>query len=219
MLSPRAQSAPMKKFGTYSIVWHPGTYRVRLASFFDGSRFHRFEHVEDLLKEMLSPRRSGSNYFAHCGGLADIQFIIPYLRKMPNVKAYAIFAGASAIVLDVRSGKNRWLFSDSYWLFREQLEDVIFDFTGEKVPEAESDSLNYSELSEWVASRCRGLAYSIGKFQKTIRQMGGSLRSTAAATSTLESAKLFASASSPPIGMRTPPPPTSAIVPSILCSR
>lgn len=183
MLSPREQSAPMKRFGTYSIVWHPGTYRVRLASFFDGSRFYRFEHVEDLLAEMLSPRRSGSNYFAHCGGLADIQFLLPYLRKMPKVKAFAIFAGASAIVLDVRSAKNRWVFSDSYWLFREELETVIFDFTGERVPEADSESLNYSALSEWVAGRCRGLSYSIGKFQKAIRALGGSVRSTAAATS------------------------------------
>lgn len=183
MLSPRAQSAPMKRFGTYSIAWHPGTYRVRLASFFDGQRFYRYEHVEDLLAEMLSPRRSGSHYFAHCGGLADIQFIIPFLRKMPKVKAYAIFAGASAIVLDVRSAKNRWLFCDSYWLFREPLEDVIKDFTGETVKDLDTASMNYSDLSQWVADRCRGLCYSIGKFQAAIRKLGGSVRSTAASTS------------------------------------
>ena len=143
-----------------------GPLQLRMAGYYDWQRvggddeegeaerverYQSFQTVRDLLDFMLSRENRGMWFFAHAGGLADMQFVFDELltqlkdsagaersttsygpggRKQVEHSApggwriRASFSGSSAIIVHVSRGKNSWHFCDSYWLLRDRLASI-----------------------------------------------------------------------------------------------
>lgn len=135
-LSPIKKEGVRKRFKTYDLEWYPDTYVTRLVGCFDGYRYDGYEGkngIKDFLNAELVPETSGMTYFAHAGGLADVQFILEEVWKPEHsrgVRIEASFSGSSAIIVSieqdasVKGGKYTWTFADSYWLLKDRLEKI-----------------------------------------------------------------------------------------------
>lgn len=134
--------------------------QLRMAGYYDQQRvdedgderverYQSFTTVKDLLDFMLCRDHRGMWFFAHAGGLADMQFVLDEL--LTEIKAQIVggrthvavdgdkkeveysdqtwkikasFSGSSAIIVHVIKGKNAWHFCDSYWLLRDSLANI-----------------------------------------------------------------------------------------------
>ena len=136
------------------------------------ARSRSFETIKDLLDFMLVRETRGMWFFAHAGGLADMQFVLDELldeikrqtateccstttigedgekseeHKSGAWKIKASFSGSSAIIVHVIKGKNAWHFVDSYWLLRDKLASI-----GRAIGVLKGDS---AEAKEWMSRR------------------------------------------------------------------
>jgi hypothetical protein len=116
-------------------------------------RYRRFSTIRQLVDFLLVRETRGNWFFAHAGGLADMQFVLDDLlteiksqlttggersstsfgpdgKKIREElsgrswKIKAAFSGSSAIIVHVILGKNAWHFCDSYWLLRDKLANI-----------------------------------------------------------------------------------------------
>ena len=136
-------------------------------------RYQSFETIHDLLGFMLTREMRGMWFFAHAGGLADMQFVLDVLLdEIKKQKAEeccsstttigedgeknvefksgawqikASFSGSSAIIIHVIKGKNAWHFVDSYWLLRDKLASI-----GKAIGVLKGDS---PEAKAWMSER------------------------------------------------------------------
>ena len=136
-------------------------------------RYQSFETIHDLLGFMLTREMRGMWFFAHAGGLADMQFVLDVLldeikkqkaeeccasttaigedgEKNAGFKSgawqiKASFSGSSAIIIHVIKGKNAWHFVDSYWLLRDKLASI-----GKAIGVLKGDS---PEAKAWMSER------------------------------------------------------------------
>jgi len=157
-------SGPVQRnFLVYDFEWVPGTLQMRLCGLFDGKRYRCYETVDKLLSAMLTSENRGKWFYAHAGGLADVQFVLEAIVKRCNPALYetddgdmvfgqgdgfqieARFSGSSAIIVKVSQGKNCWHFVDSYWLLRESLKKIGKSIGLSKLGPAEEGEEDYSE--------------------------------------------------------------------------
>lgn len=120
-LTPIARAPKTHKIAVYDLEWVPETYELRLAGFFDGQRYRSFPTIEGLLNVMLSPTYKHHLFLAHAGGLADQNFLLGAMQRVPELRVTAAFSGSSAIVVKVKWRKDTYTFLDSYWLLRDKL--------------------------------------------------------------------------------------------------
>lgn len=119
-----------RNFLVYDLEWIPGPLKVRIVGVFDERKGYRcYRTVEQFLKEELTHANRGKWFYAHAGGLADVQFVLSHMvdydRKNPGVyQIDASFSGSSAIIVRIRRNKNVWIFVDSYWLLRDKLKNI-----------------------------------------------------------------------------------------------
>ena len=161
--------------------------KIRLAGYYDQvtieheaegeepevvERYQCFETVRDLIDFMLVREHRGDWFFAHAGGLADMEFVLDELlaeikrqtgaggkstttigkdgkkhveHRAGTWKIKASFSGSSAIIIHVIKGKNAWHFVDSYWLLRDKLANI-----GKAIGIAKGDT---AEAKAWMADR------------------------------------------------------------------
>ena len=140
--------------------------KIRLAGYYDHQevnlddeaaepqvveRYQCFETVRELIDFILTRENRGNWFFAHAGGLSDMEFVLDELldeiKRQVGVtntgtttfgsngkqleehaagtwKIKASFSGSSAIIVHVIRGKNAWHFVDSYWLLRDKLASI-----------------------------------------------------------------------------------------------
>ena len=161
--------------------------KIRLAGYYDRQpatlgdndsepemieKYQCFETVRDLIDTILVRETRGMWFFAHAGGLADMEFVLDELlqeiKRQAGVeessttivgsdgkkqvehstgtwKIKASFSGSSAIIIHVIKGKNAWHFIDSYWLLRDKLASI-----GKAVGILKGDS---PEAKEWMTQK------------------------------------------------------------------
>lgn len=126
MLEPNKRKPREKFFTTYDFEWYPGTYEIRLASAYDGIEHRTYYKVDDFLNGELRPKNTDRIFFAHSGGMADIQFVLERIltRNNPAVHVEAAFRGAAAILVWVTHKNHRWLFADSFRLLPDSLAKI-----------------------------------------------------------------------------------------------
>lgn len=192
-LKPITSDRRVRKFSVYDMEWVPGSYKLRVIGLYDGNRYRSFLGISDFLNSILVPRNHGRWFFAHAGGLADVQFVLDELGHNPNYQIDAAFSGASAIIVTVKRGRLRWHFIDSLWLFRNSLDEIAKSLGMEKTGAAKLDT--EEERREWYASvalpilrdynenDCQVLYRAISDFQVAVLEMGGQLQMTIASTS------------------------------------
>ena len=140
--------------------------KIRLAGYYDHQvagtddgkgepevieRYQCFESVRALIDFILVRENRSMWFFAHAGGLADMEFVLDELleeikrqagatdtgttvygpggkKQVEHAagtwKIKASFSGSSAIIIHVIKGKNAWHFVDSYWLLRDKLASI-----------------------------------------------------------------------------------------------
>lgn len=183
----------IRHFSTYDMEWVPGSLRIRCVGIFDGERYEHFLTVKDFLNSVLTPSNHGRWFYAHSGGLHDVQFVLDELAHNKAYEVDAAFSGSSAIIVTVKRGKHSWHFIDSLWLFRNSLDDIAKSLKMEKTGAAKLET--EEEKKEWYSTiplpilleynenDCRVLYRAIADFQCAILEMGGQLQMTIASTS------------------------------------
>lgn len=187
--------------------WIPGTLEIRLIGVYDGYRYRAYRDIETFLDCELTSANQGKWFYAHAGGLADIQFIFEKFCRDKDYQVEASFSGSSAIIVHVRRGHKVWHFVDSYWTFRDKLKNIARFIGMEKGNSEEADDPDEQGISEeefirrvekkreWFRSvsidllrsynemDCIILWKALHQFQCSILEMGGQLQMTIASTS------------------------------------
>jgi hypothetical protein len=198
VLTPLSKPVKIMKFQTYDLEWIPQTYQLRLVGTYDGltGTYRHFKSVEDFLTDHVFKTPSGTKFFAHAGGLADVQFIVTEIMSWndPSIHLTATFSGSSAICVNLTRGKKTWTFLDSYWLLRDSLAKIGKSIGLEKGGTEYRCSAGcnhpaelkciffapYSVLRDYNELDCRILWEAISRFQEELLDMGGELKPTIA---------------------------------------
>lgn len=180
----------IRRFLVYDFEWIPGTLKMRICGVCDGKAYRHYPTVAKFLAGELTSRNRGSWFYAHAGGLADMQFVLEALVTDGSYEVKASFSGSSAIIVHVRKGNNSWHFVDSYWLLRDKLANIAKWIHMEKSgPAGEDDE---EKVKEWYASvpmeqlvwynenDCRILWHAIDAFENSLLELGGQLQMTLA---------------------------------------
>lgn len=228
MLSPVDSKRQWRRFLVYDLEWVPGIgpgkdgqrfaqllkennlepMQLRMAGVFDGVRYRWYRTIESFLACELNRENRGRWFYAHAGGLADIQFFFErFVRDKYQVKAS--FSGSSAIIVHVGKGASTrnegrngdslghdvYHFVDSYWLLRDSLRNIGKSIGLEKGgPELEQNGTSEAETKEWYATvslpelvsyneqDCVILWKAIQQFQWKLWEFGGQLQMTLASS-------------------------------------
>jgi hypothetical protein len=196
---PIMKPASRRKIIAYDLEWVPGDYApakgdppgftsmaLRLAGAYDARRGYRsYTSIKDFLNGELTADTDGHWFYAHLGGLADIQYIFDYLVKnqRPEIRVSASFSGASAIVVQIQKGKRSWWFVDSFWLIRDKLRNIARWVGLEKLG-ADGDRTTFfaalPELREYNERDCLILFEAVRTFEEYLLSIGGQLERTVA---------------------------------------
>lgn len=179
------QPAKIRKFLTYDLEWFPDTMQLRLIGVFDGARYRHYLSVQAFLDAELTRDARGKWFYAHAGGLADIQYLLEVLIEDPTYEVDCMFSGSSAVIVKVKRGKDMWYFVDSYWLLRDKLRN-IGKWLGMDKGGADGDTATFfaemKELIEYNEQDCVILWQAINQFQITLMEIGGQLQMTLASS-------------------------------------
>jgi hypothetical protein len=186
----------VRRFLSYDMEWIPGTLQIRVVGVYDGSEYRSYKSVGAFLAHELSSENRGSWFFAHAGGLADVQFVLEHLVSNPYYREYTVkasFSGSSAIIVRVTKGKNSWIFLDSYWLLRDKLKNIAtmigmektgpdFDDWSEEQIKEWYASIDYPTLERYNCNDCIILWRAIDIFETALLELGGQLQMTLASS-------------------------------------
>lgn len=188
---------------TYDLEWFPETYEHRLTGVFDGKRYRSYATIPDFLNGELTAKNKHRIFFAHAGGLADVQFVLEAIvrKKNPGVRVDAAFSGSSAILVWIQVAGMKFLFADSYWLLRDSLrkigqslglekggEDYFcanYPHCGHPDKESGPTCIFYAPLPvlrDYNRRDCEILYRGIDRFQAELLELGGYLKPTIASS-------------------------------------
>lgn len=183
-----------RSYLVYDMEWTPGKFSaqghmdVRMVGVYDGNRYRCYLSVEAFLLHELTHKNRGKWFYAHAGGLADIQFVLEAILSVRGYSIKASCSGSSLIIVHVKRGKNVWHFVDSYWLLQEKLS-AIGKYVG---IDKGQQHLEGEELEEWYRSAplqelrsynevdCIILYTAIRQFEDVLYELGGQLKMTQA---------------------------------------
>ena len=199
-----------RKIVTYDMEWTPGTptygmpsklNNVRLIGAFDDEKGYRsYRTVRDFLKAELNSDNRGRWFYAHAGGLADVQFVLEEIWQINKefnrcvFEVSASFSGSSAIIVHVKfkGSKAVYHFIDSFWLMRTSLAN-IGKWVGLEKGAAEKRRTNeeakeyytnapIEDLREYNKRDCEILYKAISNFEDVLLDMGSQLQMTQASS-------------------------------------
>lgn len=203
-LAPITGDRKIRRFLTYDLEWIPGTLEIRIVGVYDGQEYKCYSSIEGFLNAYCTSSYRGAWFYAHAGGLADVQFvlkaIVDAVKRGVNYRVSAAFSGSSAIIVKITRGNNSWHFIDSYWLFRDKLANIgkfigmekggpDEDFTGLSESEYQAAqerikewyaTVPIAELREYNEQDCKILWHAIDEFENTLLSFGGQLQVTIA---------------------------------------
>lgn len=173
------------RFLTYDFEWYPHSMKIRLCGSYDGEQYRCYRTVAEFLDGELTSANRGAVFFAHAGGLSDVQFVFEEIlrRKDPDLSVDVSFSGSSAVIVRIKQGKNAWTFADSFWILKASLREIGRLIGMDKGGSAESAAMFYApfeDLKEYNALDCRILYRALREFETETIDMGGSLRLTIA---------------------------------------
>lgn len=151
-----------RSYLVYDMEWIPGKFDpaghmdIRLVGVYDGNRYRAYTSVEAFLVHELTHKNRGRWFYAHAGGLADIQFVLEVILASRGFTVKASCSGSSLIIVHVSRGKHTWHFVDSYWLLQEKLS-AIGKYVGiDKGMQMEP----IQKERGWYATDSRGIPFS-----------------------------------------------------------
>lgn len=183
-----------RSYLVYDMEWIPGKFDpaghmdIRLVGVYDGNRYRAYTSVEAFLVHELTHKNRGKWFYAHAGGLADIQFVLEVILASRGFTVKASCSGSSLIIVHVKRGKHTWHFVDSYWLLQEKLSAIgkyVGIDKGQQDLEGEALELWFkdaplSELRTYNEIDCVILYTAIRQFEDVLYELGGQLKMTQA---------------------------------------
>ena len=178
----------------YDFEWVPGTLDMRLCGKLGVDGYKHYLTVDAFLNDVLTYSNRGKWFFAHAGGLADVQFIF---EKLCNRKEYVIeasFSGSSAIIVKAKRDKHTWTFCDSYWIFRDSLASIGDAMGLPKTGPTNEINMSNKERKQWYAEvplaelipynqrDCEILYKALMEFQELLLSEGGVMQKTIASS-------------------------------------
>lgn len=164
-LSPIKKEGVRKRFKTYDLEWYPDSYVTRLVGCHDGQRYECYEGqngIRAFLDAQMTSENSGTIFYAHAGGLADVQFVLEEVWLPEQSRGFQIeasFSGSSAIIVRCDRSKHSWVFADSYWLLKDSLAKI-------------GDSLGLPKLDDYVCPGSYELPPPPGAKRSMMRSCG-----------------------------------------------
>lgn len=181
MLKPCDTPRKRVDFSVYDLEWLPGANKsglpLRLVGTYDERGYRSFLSAEAFLNWVLTPENSGRRFYAHAGGLADILFLLKHLIS-GEWECSGVSSGSSLIILEVRRGRHRWIFVDSFWTLRASLAEIGKSL-GMKKGECEFDA-PLPELEIYNRQDCLILYTGLKRFEDELWELGGELKCTQA---------------------------------------
>jgi DNA polymerase family B len=168
----------------YDLEWIPGSMRLRLIGVRDAVRYRCYrggtnrEIVEKFLDAELTNKHRGCWFYAHAGGLADLQFLLEYLIDDERYAVEMSFSGSSAVIARIRRGSHSWVFVDSLFTLKTSIKE-IGELLGLEKGEVAWDAPD-AELEEYNARDCEILYEGLRQFEDALIEMGSELRMTLA---------------------------------------
>lgn len=192
-----AENQPLP-FQTYDLEWNPDNLALRLAGVYDGKHYRHYTTAENFIDAELTATTRGTVYFAHAGGLFDVQYILEaVVRRRPDMMVSAAMAGSSAIIVKVKDTSGHcWTFCDSFWLMHDSLRNIAKSLGDKKgggddytcstpCKHAPGTCMFYASLPilrDYNEQDCRLLYNAIRRLESELLELGGSLRFTIAST-------------------------------------
>lgn len=182
----------IRKIEVYDFEWIPGSLKMRLCGRYGPQGYKYYLTVDDFLNDTLTFSNRGKWFFAHAGGLADVQFILERVAEQGGYVVEASFSGSSAIIVKIKKDKHVWTFCDSYWLFRDSLKSIGDAIGMPKTGPANEINMTSKEMKEWYATvpletlipynknDCQILYYALTQFQELLLKEGSILQKTIA---------------------------------------
>lgn len=197
MFGPITTPGEKRRFVVYDLEWYPESYEVRLVGVYDGEKFRAYPSVDAFLSGEMTRVNEGVTFFAHAGGLADVQFVLERMLHDPFAgwQINAAFSGSSAIIVKAGKGRGSWTFADSYWLLRDKLSKIGKaigmekgggDYFCSNHPACDHEPGHcifyapFGILKDYNELDCRILWHAIDRFQNEMLAMGGELCLTTA---------------------------------------
>lgn len=187
------KTARVRRFKVWDLEWVPGSYQLRVCGVFDPwGGYRSYRSIDAFVNHELIPSSAGQWFYAHFGGMADLQFLIEHFAGRPDYSIRGSFSGASCVIAHIRHGRHSWHFVDSFWLLRAPLRDIAKWIGKEKT--GPQDNMTDAERKEWYASvdietliaynanDCEVLWGAIHNAQCAILELGGQLQMTLAST-------------------------------------
>lgn len=216
-LKPIAGTAKKRKFLAFDLEWVPPDditrpvleekwngpryskpMELRLVGVFDGEEYRFYKSIREFLDEEMVPKNKGCWFYAHFGGLADMEFVFDEIIRIAAEDggyAYRIrscFSGSAAIITKVMRGKQTWTFVDSFWLIREKLSKIGKELGMMKLEEEKRRtkkeareyfrSTSLPKLMDYNEQDNRILHAAVEKFEDVLMSIGGQLQMTIAST-------------------------------------
>lgn len=202
MLSPITRGRKTRNITAYDFEWIPKKLTIRLCGAYDERLGYRsYANIESFLLGELVPENAGRWFYAHAGGLADVQFVLEKIVQNPKYRVEASFSGSSAIIVHIKDGEHEWHFCDSYWLLRDKLVNIgkaigmpkLKDYRcpgwpacgHTKETNQEDHCIFYSpmgELATYNEQDCKILWHAVVDFETAVIDLGGQLNMTIAST-------------------------------------
>lgn len=198
MLRPLRPTSRERRFAAYDLEWYPETYQLRLIGCHDENGYRAWRTMDDFLGSILIQANSGTTYFAHAGGLADVQFLIDAFARRGNRRDYSLtgcWSGSALISLTVKRGRNRWMFADSYFLLRDSLKRIGESIGIPKLTDYQCAELPcphvsghcifhapWDDLRSYNERDCLVLYRALEAFSGEIAEFGAPMRNTIAST-------------------------------------
>lgn len=166
--------------------------KLRIVNVYDGEHHTPYFDIQDFLDGVLTTANRGKWFFAHAGGLADVQFVLEGLLERPEYTAKIATSGSSAIIVEIRRDKQTWTFVDSYWMLRDSLAN-IGKWVGQ-VKTGPHEGMSQEEITHWYntvpmhilqpycENDCEILWHAIDAFETILLEEGGELQRTIAAS-------------------------------------
>ena len=201
----------LRNFLTYDFEWVPGSLEFRLGGTYDRQGGYRsYRSVRQFFEGEFHRGNHGKWFYAHNGGLADVQFVISEIRDINaeypgTFRVKACLANSSAVIVKVWVKGMRFTFLDSLFLMRDRLANILkgigmakaepwgLDPDEEGITEREYER-RIAKKREWYAKAplseiepyneidCKGLWKAIDQFEDAVLDLGGQLQPTIAAT-------------------------------------
>jgi hypothetical protein len=160
---------------------------VRLVGCYDGEKYRAFRSVGEFLKAELTRRNNGRWYYAHAGGLFDVQFVLEWILKhgLDQYSVSAAMSGSAAIIVKVERGPLHWYFVDSFWLMRTSLRKIGAWLGMRKGGEEGGTDIFWGPIAELIPYNeqdCKILWHAVAQLEGIVLSLGGELQKTAAST-------------------------------------